>query len=145
MNTLLDIFNGDGINTVFKTSERYDANSLEGFKIDANNNSTPITLISLGLDYIQVEGTIIEVGEKLKVTYNAYGSTTINNQSELVGRIVQLEKAVEGLYELNKALKEGLNNRVNVTTFQAWLRLVEKKLGIDIVDKGSNINQELYK
>ena len=42
--------------------------------------------------------------------------------------------------------KEALNNRVNITAFRAWLRLVEKKTGIKLIDENLGIiDKELYK
>lgn len=145
MNTQEELFNGDGINTVFKTKEKFETGSLKGYRVLDDGTLSEILVTSLGLNYVQVENTIIELGEKIKLTYNKYGESPQEGDNNLIMRIVKLEKAIEQLYEMNKILKQGLDNRVNVTTFQAWLRAVEKKLGIDIVEKNSTINQELYK
>ena len=49
------------------------------------------------------------------------------------------------LHQSNIALKEALNSRVSINTFQAWTRLIEKKTGITLIDDNlGHISQELY-
>lgn len=142
-----DIFNGDSNNTIFQTSMRYSEGSIKGYRVDSNNNESLITLIELGEKYIQTN-IVIASNEKLKLVYDIFGTIPSDNKEEydLKQRIRTLEKAVEDLYTLNKANQEALNNRVNIQAFQSWLRLIEKKLGIKLIDSNLGIiDSELYK
>lgn len=145
MSQIKDIFEGDGANTIFKTSEKYAEGSLEVVKI-TSGGEIPVSYTEIGDNYIQLNETILS-GVKIILAYEQFGTFPSDNEEEydLKQRIVKLEKAVTDLYYLNKALEKALENRVNITAFQAWLRLVEKKLGIKLIDKGlGNISQALY-
>ena len=46
----------------------------------------------------------------------------------------------------NEAQKEAINNRLSVTSFRAWTKLIEKKTGITLVDGNLNyLSKELNK
>lgn len=148
MATMIDSFAGDGVNTIFRTSKRYSTGSLIlTITEDATSTVTSTTFIELGEQYLQTPSPI-QIGYTLKITYTIFGSLGSDSQEEydMLKRIKDLEGAVESLYVLNKANLEALNKRVNITAFQAWLKLVEKKTGIKLIDENLGIiDKELYK
>lgn len=140
-----DYFDGDGVNTVFKTSLNYAINTVTAFLV-GDTSITPVTVQTLGEGYIVLDMPPM-IGERLKVQYTIEGTLPTDNKEEydIKKRIVELERAVKALHETNIALTQALNNRINISAFQAWTRLIEKKLGITLVDKNLGyISQELY-
>lgn len=140
-----DYFDGDGVNTVFKTSLNYATNTVTAFLV-GDTSITPVTIQTLGEGYIVLDMPPM-IGERLKVQYTIEGTLPTDNKEEydIKKRIVELEKAVKALHETNIALTQALNNRINISSFQAWTRLIEKKLGITLIDKNLGyISQELY-
>lgn len=139
-----DMFVSDGTNTIFKTSKKYSTNTLT---ITTNGNTTPISFTELSEEYIQIND-VPTSGTQIKIEYTILGTLPTDNIEEydIKERLVQLEKAVESMYVIIKAQELALNNRVNITTFQAWLKLVEKKTGIKLIDSNLGyISSELYK
>lgn len=142
-----DVFDSNGINAVFQTSKKYSSDTVLAFSID-ENGTNPLSVVELGEDYIQITSTIPPTGSKIKIEYDIIGTLPSDNQEEydLKERIAKLEKALENLYLITKAHEKALENRVNITAFQAWIRLIEKKTGIKLIDKNLGyISSELYK
>lgn len=140
-----DYFNGDGVNTVFKTSLNYATNTVVA-TIVGESSITPIAVQTLGEGYIVLDIPLM-INERLKVQYTIEGTLPEDNKEEydIKKRIVELEKAVKALHDTNVALAQAINNRINITSFQAWTRLMEKKLGVTLIDKNLGyISQELY-
>lgn len=137
-------FISDG-NTILKLSNKYSGGTVKGSYF-LDSILTNISIIELGEDYIE----IAEVAEGVKITieYNILGTLPEDNQTEfdLKERIVRLEKGMEDMYEIIKAQKEAINNRLNITSFKAWTKLIEKKMGINLIEGDLNhIAKELYK
>lgn len=148
MTLAVDLLEGDGINTVFQTSENYSPNTITGLIIHADNTTTPIvTIIELGLNYIQLNQTVA-LNDKLRLEYEILGTLDSDPTEEfdLKERLRKLENAVIDLYTINKALEAAINNRVNITAFKAWTKLIEKKTGIKLVETNlGHISSELFK
>lgn len=147
MTTETDSFISDGINTIFKTSKKYSPNTLSAKMFDPDNNDTIVLLTELGEDFIQTNITVPET-YKLVVTYTVIGTLPNDNKIEydILKRLNLLENAVKDLYKIQEAQREALNNRVNITAFRAWIKLVEKKTGINLVNGNlGEISTELYK
>ena len=146
MTIQIDRFLGDGKNLIYETSHKYSPNSVVS-TITTNNITTSINIIELGETFVELTAPI-SVGSTLTLTYNIAGTLPTDNIEEIdiKQRLVKLEKAVSDMYIVIQAQKEALNNRVNITAFRAWLRLVEKKTGIKLIDENLGIiDKELYK
>lgn len=146
MTIQIDKFLGDGKNLIYETSHKYSPNSIVS-TITTNNITTSINIIELGETFVELTAPI-SVGSTLTLTYNIAGTLPTDNIEEIdiKQRLVKLEKAVSDMYVVIQAQKEALNNRVNITAFRAWLRLVEKKTGIKLIDENLGIiDKELYK
>lgn len=145
MANALDKFISDG-NTILKLNNKYSEKTVKGKTISTNNIEENITIVELGEDYIQIPE--LPLNYTILIDYNILGTLPTDNKIEydLIERIVRLEKGMEDMYEIIKAQKEALNNRVNITAFKAWTNLIEKKTGIKLVEGNLNhINRELYK
>ena len=136
----------DGISVVYETSSKYSPNTVTAKSISPTNDETQLTVIELGENYLQLPE--ITAGYTVVISYNILGTLPEDNQIEfdIVVRLNTLEKAVKDLYKIQEAQKEALNNRVNITAFRAWTRLIEKKTGIKLIDQNlGEISSELYK
>ena len=136
----------DGISVVYETSSKYSPNTVTANSISPTNDETQLTVIELGENYLQLPE--ITAGYTVVISYNILGTLPEDNQIEfdIVARLNTLEKAVKDLYKIQEAQKEALNNRVNITAFRAWTRLIEKKTGIKLIDQNlGEISSELYK
>ena len=146
MTIQIDKFLGDGENLIYETSHKYSPNSIVS-TITTNSITTSIDIIELGETFIELVSPV-SIGSTLTLTYNRAGTLPTDNIEEIdiKQRLVKLEKTVSDMYIVIQAQKEALNNRVNITAFRAWLRLVEKKTGIKLIDENLGIiDKELYK
>ena len=146
MTIQIDKFLGDGENLIYETSNKYSPNSVVS-TITTNNITTPVSIIELGETFVELTSPL-SVGSTLTLTYNIAGTLPTDNieDIDIKQRLVKLEKTVSDMYIVIQAQKEALNNRVNITAFRAWLRLVEKKTGIKLIDENLGIiDKELYK
>ncbi len=136
-----EYYKGDGQNTIFQTTKPYNSGTVEALV-----DSVKAEVQELGDGYIMFNDAP-KKGSEIKITYTVEGtqSPSIVEEFDMRKRIVQLEEAVKVLHQSNVMLKEALNNRINVSTFQAWTRLIEKKMGISLIDNNlGHISQELY-
>ena len=137
-----EYFKGDGQNTIFQTTKTYDIGTVNVWVGSIKVTDTQ----ELGDGYVMLSEAP-QKGADIKITYTIEGTTTpsIAEEFDVKKRLVQLEEAVKVLHQSNIALKEALNNRINVSTFQAWTRLIEKKMGVTLIDDNlGHISQELY-
>ena len=144
MTTAVESFISDG-NSILKLSNKYSGDTVKGsYFIDSVLTNLSIT--ELGEDYIEINE--VEEGLKITIEYNILGTLPKDNQTEfdLKERIVRLERGMEDMFEIIKAQKEAINNRLSVTSFKAWTKLIEKKMGIKLVEGDLNhIAKELHK
>lgn len=144
MTTAVESFISDG-NSILKLTNKYSGGTVKGSYF-LNNILTNLIITELGEDYIEINE--VEEGVKITIEYNILGTLPTDNQTEfdLKERIVRLERGMEDMYEIIKAQKEAINNRLSVTSFKAWTKLIEKKMGIKLVEGDLNhIAKELYK
>lgn len=142
-----DTFKFDGENTVFKCSNKFIEGSLKIVLIKNDSITDILNYELLGDGYILVFEDTLQKGDIVEISYDISTTTPlrINPNTALIQRVVQLEKSVALLHETNQALVAALNNRISVSTFQAWTKLIEKKTGINLIDdKLGYISQELY-
>lgn len=146
MTNKVEIFISDGESVVFQL-EKNAQDSKYTVKSKFNNEYKDIPFEELGDRYIALREAEPK-GAEIIVTYAVEGEIIDNESVEfsLIKRVKTLESIVEELYKSNTLLREAVNNRVSVSTFQAWTRLIEKKTGITLIESPLGyINQELYK
>lgn len=136
----VEYFKGDGENTVFSTKLSFLDNNLQVEKLH-NTNGEVVRILNytkLSENTILLE-EVVSNDYTIKIEYNTI-ETSEDSREDLLKRIVKLEEAVKNLNSINQALEAAVNNRVNTTAFKAWLRLVEKKTGITLIDDKQAIN-----
>ena len=138
-------FLSDG-NVILKLSNKYSPTTVSAKSISETNVVENITIIELGESYIEIP--VLPNGYTIVVKYNIAGTLPSESKDEydLKERIVRLEQGMEDMYEIIKAQKMAIDNRLNITAFRAWIKLVEKKMGIKLIEGNMNfISKELYK
>lgn len=136
----VEYFKGDGENTVFSTKLSFLDNNMQVEKLH-NTNGEVVRILNytkLSENTILLE-EVVSNDYTIKIEYNTI-ETSEDSREDLLKRIVKLEEAVKNLNSINQALEAAVNNRVNTTAFKAWLRLVEKKTGITLIDDKQAIN-----
>lgn len=109
---------------VFELTEEYIPNTVVVI-----SNSTNINVNELGGRFIEVDGSLLNQGDKIRIQYSILKEMTDIRKSV---KIRDLESKVEMLTQKVNQLEEAINNRINVDTFTAWKTLIEDKLGIDL-------------
>jgi len=127
-------------NTIYDLSEKYVAKTVIAFKI-VGSNEVLITAGELGENFIRLDPTEVSLGDTIKVVFKT--ETAASQEESLHIRLAKLEQTISKLEENNKILEEALKNRVNITAFQAWISLLEKKLGINLVDVTGSVTSTL--
>ncbi len=138
-------FLSDG-NVILKLSNKYSPTTVSAKSVSKTNVVENITIIELGESYIEIP--VLPNGYTIVVEYNIVGTLPSESKDEydLKERIVRLEQGMEDMYEIIKAQKMAIDNRLNITAFRAWIKLVEKKMGIKLIEGNMNfISKELYK
>ena len=138
-------FLSDG-NVILKLSNKYSPTTVSAKSVSETNVVENITSIELGESYIEIP--VLPNGYTIVVEYNIAGTLPSESKDEydLKERIVRLEQGMEDMYEIIKAQKMAIDNRLNITAFRAWIKLVEKKMGIKLIEGNMNfISKELYK
>ena len=138
-------FLSDG-NVILKLSNKYSPTTVAAKSVSETNVVENITIIELGESYIEIP--VLPNGYTIVVEYNIAGTLPSESKDEydLKERIVRLEQGMEDMYEIIKAQKMAIDNRLNITAFRAWIKLVEKKMGIKLIEGNMNfISKELYK
>lgn len=141
-----DILKSDGTNTILQTSKHYATGTVKVW-FNLEGVVTKVTeLQELGEGFIMLNISPPE-GTDIFIDYTIEGTIPSDKRSEydIKKRITDLEEAVKTLHKTNMMLRDAVNNRINVATFQAWTRLIEKKTGITLIDNDLGyISQELY-
>ena len=133
-------------NVILKLSNKYSPTTVSAKSVSETNVVENITIIELGESYIEIP--VLPNGYTIVVEYNIAGTLPSESKDEydLKERIVRLEQGMEDMYEIIKAQKMAIDNRLNITAFRAWIKLVEKKMGIKLIEGNMNfISKELYK
>ena len=118
-------FLSDG-NVILKLSNKYSPTTVSAKSVSETNVVENITIIELGESYIEIP--VLPNGYTIVVEYNIAGTLPSESKDEydLKERIVRLEQGMEDMYEIIKAQKMAIDNRLNITAFRAWIKLVEK-------------------
>lgn len=111
---------------VFELTEEYIPNTVV---VITDSTNTNISVNELGGKFIEIDGSLLSAGEKIRIQYSILKEMTDIKKSV---KIRELESKVELLTQKVNQLEEAINNRINVDTFTAWKTLIEDKLGIDL-------------
>lgn len=120
-------------NYTFETQYDYISNSVRA----ALSTGERVTITELGEKYITIDPDVKD--SLVIITYNIETNEDTINTDLLRKRVIDLEKQVQALNDKLNTHEEALNNRVSITTFQTWLKLVEKKAGIKLIDNNLGI------
>lgn len=143
MSTKYESFVSDGTNTVFNTKHNFASKTV---KVQIDNKNYDL-FEELGNNFIMFQ-TVPKEGALISIEYTLEGSVDPNTQDEydIKKRLAKLEEALIALNESNVLLKKALDNRISVSAFEAWITLIEKKLGITLSDEAlGHVSKELYK
>lgn len=125
-----ELFILDANNTIYELKEKYSKNSVIAYEVEVDETLTPITVSELGENFVEIQST--NFGKTIKIQYLLLNNYDTEN---LMLRLKTLENQIKDLESKNEYLVNSINNRVNITTFQAWVQLIEDKLGIKILEK----------
>lgn len=114
-------------NTIFKIDEvGLESNSIKVYDVDGD-----ITFSYLGGGYLQIEN--IPLNKAFIVEFEK--TIQVYNQESVEERLKKLEVKTQELKDQNDMLYRALSERVDKHSFRVWLKAVESKMGIQIVDK----------
>lgn len=117
---------------IIELKNDYEADSVRVFYIQ-NSINKDIEIIELGENYIQLElGEPLETNTTINITYNV---KTVVDYSDPSVKLQVLEKEVKELKKAVRILEEALGNRVTNQTFNMYLKNLEKKLGVSVIDQ----------
>lgn len=135
-------------NSVYELAEVYVQKTVKAYVVDTTTNTqTQLMLEELGDRYIVIDDTLGSTLIYVSYTYKAE-DLGLNKpiEYELRERVVALESALESLLKVVQAQKKAIDNRVNITSFQAWTNLIEKKIGMKLIEGNLNhISYDLFK
>lgn len=110
---------------VFELNEEYTPNTV----VAITENGTNIGVNELGGKFIEIDGSLLSVGDKISIQYIILKEMGDDKKSI---KIRELEEKVSLLNQKIIDLEKAVNNRINIDTFTAWKTLVEERLGIDL-------------
>lgn len=110
---------------IFELNEEYVPNTI----VAITENGTNIGVNELGGKFIEIDGSLLTVGDKISIQYTILKEMGDEKKSI---KIRELEKKVSLLSQQIIDLEKAVNNRINIDTFTAWKTLIEEKLGIDL-------------
>ena len=133
-------------NVVYTTKFNYISKTVFAYYIDSNQNKINLIVEESGENYVVILDTQNQTKIYITYDYKSVDSGVDKRvEYELRERIVQLEEAVESLLKIVQAQKKAIDNRVNITSFQAWTNLIEKKIGEKLIEGNlKHISFELF-
>lgn len=114
-------------NTIFKI----DDTNLVQDTLKVYNKNGDIAFQYLGGGYLQIEG--ISLNETFTIEFEIEIQNI--NSKTLEERVKTLEDLVSSLTEQNEILFQALRERVDKHSFRVWLKAVESKMGVQILEK----------
>lgn len=121
------IYNGSEI---LELKEPYINDTVKGY-IEDNSNKLPIILEEIGDRYINISSPMVE-GTKIIIQYNI---ESISSKNDSLKRIKDLEDRLEKNERVVKEILKALKYRVDLGTFNTWVKSIEGKLGIELVSQ----------
>lgn len=117
---------------IIELKNDYEPDSVRVFYIQNSINKN-IEIIELGENYIQLElEEPLENNTTINVTYNV---KQVVDYSDPSVKFQMLENEVKELKKVIGILEKALNNRVTNQTFNLYLKNLEKKLGVSVIDQ----------
>lgn len=127
-----ELIKSNGEDEVINLSSPYETGSVKIVVTYPTGLSEKIT------NFQEISDTFIllpeapERGSTIQVSYDEVGKEIVPSLS-VIKRIKDLENEVSYLKVKNKEYEEALQNRLSVSTFQAWVRLIEGRLGEPLI------------
>lgn len=129
MKTLTEIFYFNG-SFILELSDEYIPSSVKAWYYESDSKLEPISLNEIGGRYIGLdEEASLEEGMAIKVEY------AIETKKFSTEKLNQLEARVAEQQKVIETILEALKHRVDIHTFSTYLRTLESKLNIDILDE----------
>lgn len=119
-NTIKEVIIYDG-SEVYELKHEY----LKGSVITSQGEVQEI-----GSRFISVTNIAIPEGETFEVGYKVEQETRRRFEAD---RLTAVEKRLDALEKENEELKKALRNRLDVGTFNAWMKALEHQLGVEII------------
>lgn len=117
---------------IIELKNDYEPDSVRVFYIQHSINKN-IEIIELGENYIQLDlEEPLENNTTINVTYNV---KKVVDYSDPSVKFQMLENEVKELKKVIGILEKALNNRVTNQTFKLYLKNLEKKLGVSVIDQ----------
>ena len=100
------------------------------------NNTIKKTVMvkELGERYISldIDPEAIPFNSVLNISYKVKDEYSKLSESQ---KIASLEKRLDDQEKVMKELLAGMKNRVDIQTFTVWIKALENKLGVDLIDQ----------
>lgn len=128
MKTLTEIFHFNG-SFILELSNEYIPSSVKAWYYESDSKLEPISLNEIGGRYIGLDEEASLDGVTIKVEY------AIETKKFSTEKLNQLEAQVAEQQKVIETILEALRHRVDIHTFSTYLRTLESKLNIDILDE----------
>lgn len=128
MKTLTEIFHFNG-SFILELSNEYIPSSVKAWYYESDSKLEPISLNEIGGRYIGLDEEASLEGVTIKVEY------AIETKKFSTEKLNQLEAQVAEQQKVIETILEALRHRVDIHTFSTYLRTLESKLNIDILDE----------
>lgn len=123
-------YNGEEI---FQVKDDFIPGSISCYFI-MNGLKTTLTVTELGENYINITTPNIVIPNRAPISIT-YRIETDTSKFSTVERLKMLEKDNLEQKKQLAVLAEALKYRVDITTFKTYLKHLEKKLGVDLIDQ----------
>jgi hypothetical protein len=124
--------------TIVELTSNYVVGTVQ---VTYESTGDPLDFNELGNNFIELIDAVL-IGDKLIINYKRLIPYSVDG---LLKTVEQLSEEVATLKETVATLTLSLDNRINIETFTAWKKMVEKKLNInldeDIFYKDYQINR----
>lgn len=122
------VFDG---NTIIELSREYVTGSVSASYV-VNSMQTTLGVEEIGEKYVSLilNNIDVPIGSTIQINYQIKSEYSKLSEIE---RLKALEKKIEEHEKTIQQLLEGMRTRVDIQTFNTWLKSVETQLGIDIV------------
>lgn len=127
-----ELISYDG-NEIYELKEEYIESSVKVSLKQTGSRAVKLTVSEIGGRFISLDiPDTTEIGDILEVTYKVKEKIIRKFDTD---RLSALEKKVLEQEKLILELQKAVRNRISVRTFTSWLKALEQKLGVDIIDQ----------
>lgn len=113
--------------SIIEVTEQYLPNTVKVFYYE-DNKAIPVNISEIGGKYLSILDDLKD-GLELVITYKVQGT---EERITFDKRLDELELKVKNQQILIEKLLVANRNRVDITTFNTWIRAVETKLGVEL-------------